>query len=87
MHDLDVHSSQKIKNDNNEPCEGIEPWSKITLPIATRGVSPVALPYTLTSILRQKKNYGNLNISPCKIIIFKKNPLKETKILQDIITL
>jgi hypothetical protein len=33
---------------------------------------PVALPYTLKSILRQKKNYGNLNISPCKIIIFKK---------------
>ncbi len=39
------------------------------------------------SILRQKKNYENSNISPCKNIIFKKNPLKETKILQDIITL
>ncbi len=37
------------------------------------------------SILRQKKNYGNSNISPCKNIIFKKNPLKETKSLQDII--
>jgi len=33
----------------------------------------VALPFTVKSILRQKKNYGN--------------PLKETKILQDIITL
>ncbi len=32
------------------------------------------------------KNYGNSNISPAKKIIFpKKNPLKETKILQDII--
>ncbi len=31
-----------------------------------------ALPFTLKlSILRQKKNYGNSNISPCKNIIFK----------------
>jgi hypothetical protein len=42
----------------------------------------VALPITLTEILRQKKNYGNSNISPCKNIIFKKsskrnqNPLR-----------
>jgi hypothetical protein len=35
----------------------------------------VALPFTLKSILsRQKKNYGNSNISPCKnILIFKKS--------------
>jgi hypothetical protein len=40
------------------------------------------------SILRLKKNYGNSNISPCnKLYNFQKNPLKETKILQDIITL
>jgi len=31
----------------------------------------VALPFTLKSILRQKKNYGNSNISPHKNIIFK----------------
>jgi hypothetical protein len=31
----------------------------------------VALPFTLKSILRQKKNYANSNISPCKNIIFK----------------
>jgi hypothetical protein len=31
----------------------------------------VALPFTL--VLRQKKNYGNSNISPCKNIIFKKS--------------
>jgi hypothetical protein len=39
----------------------------------TRGVSHiVALPFTLKSILRQKKkNYGNSNISPCHNIIFK----------------
>ncbi len=33
----------------------------------------VALPFTLKSILRQKKNYGNSNISPCKNIIFQKS--------------
>ncbi len=33
----------------------------------------VALSFTLKCILRQKKNYGNSNISPCKNIIFKKS--------------
>ncbi len=45
----------------------------------------VALPFTLNSILRQNKNYGNSNISPCTNILIFKSPLKETKILQDII--
>jgi hypothetical protein len=40
----------------------------------------VALQFTLKSILRQKRNYENSNISPSKDIIFK-NSLKETKIL------
>jgi hypothetical protein len=31
----------------------------------------VALPFTLKNILRQKKNYENSNISPCKNKIFK----------------
>ncbi len=31
------------------------------------------LPFTLKSFLRQKKNYGNSNISSCKSIIFKKS--------------
>jgi len=31
----------------------------------------VALPFTLKTIFRQKKDYGNSNISPCKNIIFK----------------
>jgi NAD dependent epimerase/dehydratase family enzyme len=35
----------------------------------------------------KKKNYGNSNISPCKNHNLQKNPLKETKILQDTITL
>jgi hypothetical protein len=39
-----------------------------------RGVChSVALPLTLKSILRQKKNYGNSNILPCKDISFKKS--------------
>jgi len=33
----------------------------------------VALPFTLKSILKQKKNNGNSNISACKNIIFKKS--------------
>jgi len=56
----------------------------------TSGVSHCGLAiYILKSILRQKKKYGNSNISPCNDIIFfkKKNPLNGTKILQDIITL
>jgi hypothetical protein len=49
----------------------------------------MALPFTCKNgkSLRQKKNNENSNISPCKNIIFKKKLLKETKILQDIITL
>jgi hypothetical protein len=59
-------------------------------PLLTRGVSITLwpCPLTLKSILRQNKNYGNSNISPCKNIPnLQKNPLKETKILQDIITM
>jgi len=37
--------------------------------------------------LKQKKYDENLKISPFKNINLQKNPLKETKILQDIITL
>jgi hypothetical protein len=45
-------------------------------PEKTRGV---ALPFTLKNILRQKKNYGNSNISPCKNIIFKKSSKMKPK--------
>jgi hypothetical protein len=47
----------------------------------------MTVPFTLKGFLGQKQDYGNSNISPCNNIIFKKNPLKEIKILQDIITL
>jgi len=57
----------------------------------TRGVSHCGLAIYIIKHLSKateelQKNYGNSNISPCKNIIFKKSP-KETKILQDIITL
>jgi hypothetical protein len=39
----------------------------------------VALPFTVKSILRQKKNYENSNISACKNIIFKKILYKKPK--------
>ncbi len=40
----------------------------------------VTLPFTLKGILRQKKNYENSNISPCKnILIFKKSSKKRPK--------
>jgi hypothetical protein len=39
----------------------------------------MALPFTLKSILRKKKNYGNSNISPCKNIIFKKKSFKKNQ--------
>jgi len=48
----------------------------------------VALPFTLKSILRQKKNYGNSNkYFTTQKYNLQKIPLRETKILQDIITL
>jgi hypothetical protein len=47
----------------------------------TRGVSQGVWPwpFTLKSILRQKKNYGKSNISPPKNIIFKKTLQKKPK--------
>jgi hypothetical protein len=47
----------------------------------TRGVShTVALPFTFKTILRQKNNdFGNVNISPCKSIIFKKSSKENQK--------
>jgi len=72
---------------------GDQKWVLVTNPIMTENFSSpsfqcvtMALPFTWNNILRQKKNHGNSNISPCKNVIFKKNPLKETK-LQNIRTL
>jgi hypothetical protein len=46
----------------------------------------MALPFTLKSIIMQKKNYGTQIFQHAEILS-SKNLLKETKILQDIITL
>jgi len=43
------------------------------------GCRTVALPFTLKSTLRQKKNSGNSNISPCKNIIFKTSSKRNPK--------
>jgi len=48
-------------------------------------VTFVALAFTFKSISRQKKSYGNTQIFHHAKIQSSKNPLEETKILQDII--
>jgi hypothetical protein len=55
----------------------------------TRGVSHYGLAIYIQKYLKAKEELWNYsNISPCKNIPnLQKNPLKETKILQDIITL
>jgi hypothetical protein len=39
----------------------------------------VALPFKLKNTLRQKKNYGSSNISPCKNINFKTQSSKKNQ--------
>jgi hypothetical protein len=52
----------------------------------TRGVSHYDLAIYIKKYLNAKEELWKLKyISPCKNIIFQKNPLKETKILQNII--
>jgi len=69
-------------------CESVSRILAKTGLYITRGVSHCGLAiYILKGILRQKKNYENSNISPCKNVIFKKSTKKTAKILQDIITL
>jgi hypothetical protein len=48
-------------------------------------VSHCGLAIYIKTYLNAKEEYGNSNISPSENIILKKFPLKETKILQDII--
>ncbi len=48
---------------------------------------PVALPYTLKKYLNAKEELWKFKYFTMQSYIFQKNPLKETKILQDIITL
>jgi hypothetical protein len=48
--------------------------SFVKYPLLKQGVGHmVALPFTVKSILSQKKNYGNSNISQWKNIILKKS--------------
>ncbi len=55
-------------------------WPVLIPPFLEQGVCHiVALAFTSKSILMQKKNYGNSNISPCKNIIFKKSAKKISK--------
>jgi hypothetical protein len=50
--------------------------------------SGVTLPSTLKSIIRRTKNYGKTQIfHHAKNMIFIKNPLKQIKILENMITL
>jgi hypothetical protein len=42
----------------------------------------VALPFTLKSILRQEKNYGNSNILPCKKYNLQKILQKKPKLFK-----
>jgi hypothetical protein len=51
-----------------------------------KGCVTLWLCHLLKMYLKAKEELWNSNISPCKNTILK-NPLKETKILQDIITL
>jgi hypothetical protein len=47
----------------------------------------IALPFTKKSIWRQKKNYGNSNISPFKNIIFKKSSKQNQNPSRDYISI
>ncbi len=55
------------KTHSPRSCKSVSPKQS-----QTRGVLHCGLPFTVKSILMQKKNYENSNISPCKNIIFKK---------------
>ncbi len=54
-------------------------WVVLTWKMNKGVCHTVALPFTLKSIRRQKKNYGNSNISTCKNIIFKKSSKRNQK--------
>ncbi len=75
---VQVYFSSIFQNQKCTPCQTL-----LTRVVSRSGLAM----YTKKLALRQKKNHGNSNISPCKNIIFKNNPLRETKILQHIITL
>jgi hypothetical protein len=72
---IGINSESRVGEKASIRPEGLLRCMRLQLEI-TRGVSHcVALPFTLRSILGQKKNYENSNISPCKNVIFKKKIL------------
>jgi hypothetical protein len=85
---IKIAKDLSYQTEKNTPCPPPlnDPCRMVALYKRNKGCHTVALPFTLKIILRQKKNYENSNISPCKNIS-SKNPLKEAKTLQDIITL
>jgi hypothetical protein len=81
--------SKAVHSDNG--AQGRKKRAKDEKDSVNEGVcDTVALPFTLKRILRQKKNYGNSNISPSKNnIIFQKSSKRNQNpsSLQEIITL
>jgi hypothetical protein len=71
-HDLEIFEFHQTLHKPKRNSFGISngcAWWKVKI---KQGVCHiVALPFTLKSIWRQKKNYENSNISPCQKIIFK----------------
>jgi hypothetical protein len=61
-------------------CACVAPHCPEALPLQHKGVChTVALPFTLKSILRQNKNYGNSNNFTMQKHNLEKNPPKETQ--------
>jgi hypothetical protein len=56
-------------------------------PLETRGVSHCGLPIYIKKYLKAKEELWKLKYFTAQKYNLQKNPLKETKILQDIITL
>jgi len=73
-----------IKGLSPSPFFFFESWQNFAIKKKVGHI--MALPFTLKSILRQKKNYESSNIALCKNIIFKKSS-KRNQNCQDIIPL
>ncbi len=74
LEEIPKKMQNNFKNSPNFQNHKIEKENPMTTSQCQQGVChTVALPFTLKSILRQKKDYENSNISPCENIIFKKS--------------
>jgi hypothetical protein len=79
-----------MQGNNTTSILALQKTQIISTRLLTRGVSHCGLTIYIKEYLKAKKEelWKLKFISPCKNITFKNNPLnKETKILQDIITL